>query len=88
MFPKDSPKCCQSNFYLKRDVFQNSPKVTILLKQKFHPDLLKNAQSGHTAIKLLVESFSGFFVLFSSKKLMEIEQLGNGFLNARENIFV
>ena len=30
-FFKSCPKCCQISLYLKRDVFQNSPKVTVHL---------------------------------------------------------
>ena len=46
------PKISQSSFYLKSDIFQNSPKIVNYLgyycRKMCHQDLSKIAQSGHT----------------------------------------
>ena len=49
-----SPKVAQkvaNAVFLKKEVFQNSPKIVNLLLEFFCRELLKIAQSGHTAGK-------------------------------------
>ena len=59
---KSCPKCCQISFYLKRDIFKNSPKVTEHLgyfwNKIFHPEP-KFAQNFRKLPNLVTAILSG-----------------------------